>query len=58
MTHEEIISTAASVASVIAKLMCQLDIKDYKETHYLDVAFRNIQSFAVMYRYNKVFKED
>ena len=58
MTYEEIISTAASVAGVIAKLMCQLDIKDYKETHCLDVAFRNIQSFAVMYRYNKVFKED
>ena len=41
----------------MGKLMCQLDIKDYKETHYLDVAFRNLQSFVVVYR-NKVFKED
>ena len=58
MTYEEIIYTAADLASGVAKLMCQLDIKDYKETHYLDVAFRNLQSFAVVYRYNKVFKED
>ena len=58
MTYEEIIYTVANVASVIATLMCQLDIKDYEETRYLDIAFRNLQSFAVVYRYKKVFKED
>ena len=58
MTYEEIISTAASVAGVIAKLMCQLDIKDYEETRYLDIALRNLQSFAVVYRHKKVSKED
>ena len=58
MTYEEIIYTAASVTSVIAKLRCQLDIKDYKEKHWLDIALRNVKRFAVLYRYKKVFKED
>ena len=58
MTYEEIISTAACLAGDIAKLMCQLDIKDYEETHYLDIALRNLQSFAVVYRHKKVFNEN
>ena len=58
MTYDEIIYTTARVAGVIAQLMCQLDIKDYEETRYLDVAFRNLQSFAVVYRHKKVSKED
>ena len=58
MTYEEIISTSAELASGVAKLMCQLDVKDYEEIRYLDIAFRNLQSFAVVYRHKKVFKED
>lgn len=58
MTYEEIIYTTACLAGDVAKLMCQLDIKDYEETRYLDVALRNLQSFAVVYRNKKVFKED
>ena len=58
MTYEEIIATSSDLASGVAKLMCQLDIKDYEETRYLDIAFRNLQSFAVVYRHKKVFKED
>ena len=59
MTHDEIIATATAIAGDIARLMCQLDISDYKETEFLDVAFRNLHSFAVVYRKNKkVFKED
>lgn len=58
MTYEEIIYVAACLAGDIAKLMCQLDILDYEETRYLDVALRNLQSFAVAYRYKKVSKEN
>ena len=58
MTCEEIISTSAELAGDVVKLMCQLDVNDYELTRYLDVAFRNLQSFAVVYRHKKVFKED
>ena len=58
MTYEEIIYTVADLASGVAKLRCQLDIKDYEEKHCLDIALRNLKRFAVVYRYKKVFKED
>ena len=56
MTYEEIISTASELASGVVKLMCQLDIKDYEATHLLDVAMRNLHSFAVVYRHKKDFQ--
>ena len=58
MTYDEIISKATALASGVVALMCQLDINDYEEHRYLDIAFRNLQSFAVVYRHKKVFKED
>ena len=60
MTYEEIISTTASLAGDIAKLMCQLNISDEEEEYYLNIALRNLQKFAKVYRYKykKVFKED
>ena len=56
MTYEEIISASAELASGVVKLMCQLDINDYEETRYLDIAFRNLQSFAVVYRHKQGFQ--
>lgn len=54
---DEVIFTAAGAADVIAKLRSRPDISD-EEAYYLDAALRNLKSFAVVYRYKKVFKED
>ena len=56
MTYEEIISASAELASGVVKLMCQLDINDCEETRYLDIAFHNLRSFAVVYRHKKGFQ--
>lgn len=58
MTYEEIIYTAATIASAIAKLMTETDISDEEEI-YLNGALACLKIFASVHRNNnKVFKED
>ena len=57
MTCEEIISEAATIAGAIARLMTRPEISDDEDV-YLNRALDDLKIFAVVFRNNKVFKED
>ena len=57
MTYEEIISETATIGGAIARLMTRPEISGDEDV-YLNRALDDLKIFAVVFRNNKVFKED
>ena len=57
MTYEEIISETATIAGAIARLMTHPEISSDEDV-YLNRALDDLKIFAVVFRNNRVFKED